>query len=73
MSKCINSNKQLLYNVNGCIVQNNTEQLIAIQGLNDYIIINTPDVLLICEKSQEQQIKQIVEDAESKFGKNQFS
>jgi len=69
----IHSDKQLLYDVNQCIIHSNTDQLIVVQGLNDYIIINTADVLLICEKSNEQNIKQMVADAATHFGKNNFS
>lgn len=38
------------------------EKLYVIQGLRDYIIVDVDDVLLICEKSQEQRIKQFVTD-----------
>lgn len=38
------------------------EKLVVLQGLRDYCIVDTGDVLLICEKSQEQEIKQITVD-----------
>jgi mannose-1-phosphate guanylyltransferase len=37
-------------------------KLVVLQGLDDYIVIDTPDVLLICQKSKEQEIKNIVGD-----------
>ncbi len=37
-------------------------KLVVVQGLNDYIIVDTDDVLLICPKEEEQKIKQIVTD-----------
>lgn len=38
------------------------QKLVVIQGLNDYIIVDTDDVLLVCPKEDEQKIKQIVTD-----------
>jgi mannose-1-phosphate guanylyltransferase len=38
------------------------EKLVVLQGLRDYCIIDTGDVLLVCEKSKEQEIKQITVD-----------
>ncbi len=38
------------------------DKLAVINGLNDFILVDTDDVLLICPKSEEQHIKQIVND-----------
>ena len=38
------------------------DKLVVLQGLRDYCVVDTGDVLLICEKSQEQMIKQITVD-----------
>ena len=38
------------------------DKLVVLQGLRDYCVVDTGDVLLICEKSQEQEIKQITVD-----------
>jgi mannose-1-phosphate guanylyltransferase len=43
-------------------------KLAVIQGLNDYIVIESDNVLLICKKSEEQRIKQFVADVNIKFG-----
>ena len=40
----------------------------VIQGLEDYIIVDTDEVLLICKKEEEQQIKQYVTDVKIDFG-----
>lgn len=37
-------------------------KLAVIQGLTNYIVIDTGDVLLICQKDEEQKIKQFVQD-----------
>ena len=36
-------------------------KLAVLQGLSNYIVIDTPDVLLICKKDEEQRIKQFVQ------------
>lgn len=44
------------------------EKLAVIQGLDDYIIVDTDDVLLICRKDDEQQIRMIVDEVKIKLG-----
>jgi mannose-1-phosphate guanylyltransferase len=44
------------------------DKLAVIQGMNDYIIVESDNVLLICQKSEEQRIKQFVADVNMKFG-----
>jgi mannose-1-phosphate guanylyltransferase len=43
-------------------------KLAVIQGLDDYIIAESDNVLLICKKPEEQQIKKFVTDVSLKFG-----
>ncbi len=38
------------------------EKLVIIQGLENFIVVDTDDVLLICNKEKEQMIKQITSD-----------
>jgi mannose-1-phosphate guanylyltransferase len=42
-------------------------RLIVVKSANNLIIVDTPDVLMICDKSQEQEVKQIVTDIKLKF------
>ena len=44
-----------------CIIQGE-EKLIATVGLEDMIIVDTPDALLICEKSRAGEIKRVLEN-----------
>jgi mannose-1-phosphate guanylyltransferase len=43
-------------------------KLAVIQGLEDYIVVESDNVLLICKKTEEQRIKQFVADVNMKFG-----
>lgn len=51
------------------LVVNTQQKLVVVEGLHDYIVVNSDDVLLICKKQNEQNIKQIVEELK---GKNQL-
>lgn len=44
----------------GCLIHSNGRLVVTI-GLSEMIIIDTPDVLLICPKSKAQEVKKIVE------------
>ncbi|PUZ26592.1 mannose-1-phosphate guanylyltransferase [Chitinophaga costaii] len=44
------------------------DKLVLLQGLDDFIIIDTPDVLLICKKDKEQQIKEYVAEVKRHKG-----
>ena len=50
------------------IVAMNEDKLIVLQGLNDYIVAESDNVLLICKKSEEQRIKHFVTDVKFRFG-----
>lgn len=58
----------LAYNSSGNIFAVNGEKLIVVDGLKDYIVADAGDVLLICPKSEEQRIKNMVNDAKVNFG-----
>jgi len=53
-------NNTLMVDANGCMVHSTDKKLLLIGGVDDLIIINTPDTLLICKKENEQQIKDYV-------------
>jgi mannose-1-phosphate guanylyltransferase len=44
------------------------KKLVLLQGLNDYIIVDTEDVLMICKKEKEQEIKQYVAEIKRNKG-----
>ena len=58
----------LAYNSHGNIFAVRGEKLIVADSLTDYIVADADGVLLICPKSREQKIKQMVTDAKVKFG-----
>ena len=44
------------------------EKLLVLQGLDDFIIVDTKDVLLICKKEKEQQVKDFLSEVKKKKG-----
>jgi len=61
--------KALLYESNGNVIAlNDSKRLAVIQGLQDYIIAESGNVLLICKREDEQRIKEFMADAQMKFG-----
>lgn len=58
----------MLYDSKNCIVHMPKEKLAVIQGLDDYIIVEDEQILLICRKADEQQIRQFVNDVMTEKG-----
>lgn len=55
-------------NSSGCIVNVPKERLVVIQGLKDFIVVESDNVLLICHKDDEQQVRNLVNDVKLKKG-----
>jgi len=51
-----------------CMVKAPADKLVVLQGLEKMIVIDTPDVLLICERNREQQIKEYVAEVKRNKG-----
>jgi mannose-1-phosphate guanylyltransferase len=51
-----------------CVVHAPANKLVMLQGLDDYIIVDTEDVLLICKKEKEQEIKEYVAEVKRNKG-----
>jgi len=43
-------------------------KLVVVQGLDDFIVVDTKDVLLICKKEKEQEIKEYVAEVKRNMG-----
>lgn len=51
-----------------CVVHVPQDKLVVLQGLDNYIIADTKDVLLICQKDKEQEIKDYVAEVKRNKG-----
>jgi mannose-1-phosphate guanylyltransferase len=50
------------YDLEGCLVSVPADKLVVLQGLKDFIVVETDDILLVCRMEDEQKIKNFVND-----------
>jgi mannose-1-phosphate guanylyltransferase len=55
-------NNVMTYGSNNCIINMPNDKLVVIEGLDNYIVVEDQNVLLICKKEDEQQLREIVND-----------
>ena len=56
----------LLYDTSNCFVKVSPEKLVVVQGLDNYLITETDNVLLICKLDAENKFREFVNDAKNK-------
>lgn len=65
------SGKVLLYDTKDSVVHLPEGKMAVIQGLENYIVVQSDKSLLICPKSNEQQIRQFTTDLKTEFGSDE--
>ena len=65
----VSGDKIFLYDTRECIVNMPDHKIAVIQGLRDYIVVESDKTLLICKKQDEQQTRQFVADVMLAEGK----
>ena len=58
----------VLMDAKGNMIRTNKNKVVVVDGLEDFIIVDKEDVLLICPKSKQQDIKKIRGDVKDAFG-----
>jgi mannose-1-phosphate guanylyltransferase len=58
----------LVIDAQHCMIHASNGKLLVIQGLDNHIVVDTPDALLICKKDKEQEIKEYVAEVKRKKG-----
>ncbi|MDR1005973.1 MAG: mannose-1-phosphate guanylyltransferase [Bacteroidales bacterium] len=62
-------NKNVLaYDSQNCIINVPNDKVVVLEGLNDYIVVESDNVLLVCRKGNEQRIKEFVVDVNIEKG-----
>lgn len=59
----------MTYDTKDCLVSVKNDKLVILQGLKEYIVVDTDNALLVCKIGEEQKIKQIVNDVKIRKGK----
>lgn len=58
----------VMYNSSNCMVNVPKDKLVILQGLHNYIVVESNNILLICPRNEEQEVKNIVADVKANFG-----
>lgn len=56
------------YDCHNCIVHVPKDKLVVLQGLEDYIVVESEGILMVCKKQDEQQIRNFVNDVKVQKG-----
>jgi mannose-1-phosphate guanylyltransferase len=64
----ITGDNVFLYNSKNCIVNIPSDKLAVLHGLDDFIVVESDNILLVCKKDDEQKIKEFVNDVRMKKG-----
>jgi len=64
----IPSEQVMMYDSSNCMVNVPKDKLVILQGMHDYIVVESNNTLLICKRAEEQNVKNIVADVKAKFG-----
>ncbi len=67
-NNAVTGNNVVLIDSKNCVINAPNNKLVMLQGLEDYIVVDTKDVLLICKREKEQEIKEYVADVKKNKG-----
>jgi mannose-1-phosphate guanylyltransferase len=68
LGNAIAGDKVMVIDATQCMISAPHQKLLVLQGLNDFIVVDTNDVLLICKKEKEQEIKEYVAEVKRNIG-----
>ncbi len=60
--------KTVLLETSGNMIRTTDNKIVVVDGLKDFIVVETNDVLMICPKEKEQNVKQYLTEVKKKFG-----
>ena len=68
LGNAVASNNVIVIDATKCMVSAPHDKLLVLQGLDDFIVVDTKDALLICKKDKEQAIKDYVAEVKRSKG-----
>lgn len=68
LGNAVAGNNVIVIDATNCMVHAPNNKLVLLQGADDFIIVDTDDVLLVCKKTKEQEIKDYVAEVKRKKG-----
>ncbi|MDR0792524.1 MAG: mannose-1-phosphate guanylyltransferase [Chitinophagaceae bacterium] len=70
LGNAVAGNNVMIIDATKCMISAPQKKLVVLQGLDDCIVIETDDVLLVCKKDKEQEIKEYVAEVKRNFSEN---
>lgn len=68
MDNAVAGENIILFDSTKNVVHSTGDKLILLQGLEDFIVVDTPDALLVCKKDKEQHIKEYLSEIKRNKG-----
>ena len=68
MENAVAGDNVILFDSTKNVVHSQNNKLILLQGLDDFIVVDTEDVLLVCKKEKEQHIKEYLAEVKRNKG-----
>jgi mannose-1-phosphate guanylyltransferase len=68
LGNAVSGENVMVIDATRCMVHGKDDKLYLLQGMDDYILVDTEDVLLICKKEKEQEIKEYVAEVRRNKG-----
>jgi len=68
LGNAVSGKNIMVYDSTNCMIMVPDNKLVVLQGMENFIVVDTEDVLLIVEKDREQEVKQIVADIKRQKG-----
>lgn len=68
LGNAVASDNVVVIDATKCMINAPKEKLVVVQGLDDFIVVDSKDVLLICSKEKEQSIKEYVAEVKRNKG-----
>ncbi|MFN5930990.1 MAG: mannose-1-phosphate guanylyltransferase [Sphingobacteriales bacterium] len=68
LGNAVSGDNVMVIDATKCMVHTGTEKLYVLQGMDDFIMVDTDDVMLICKKEKEQEIKEFVAEVKRNKG-----
>jgi mannose-1-phosphate guanylyltransferase len=68
LGNAVAGNNVIVFDANRNMVHAPKDKLVVLQGLEDFIVVETNDVLLICQREKEQEIKEYVAEVKRNKG-----
>jgi mannose-1-phosphate guanylyltransferase len=68
LGNAVSGDNVMVIDATRCMVHSQNDKLYLLQGMDDFILVDTDDVLMICKKEKEQEIKEYVAEVKRNKG-----